>query len=137
MSRICNVQGLLCLGFIMCRVCHVYGLLCLGSVMSRVCYVQGLLCLVFVCLGFVMFSVCLSRVGHGTDSENVVPKYDNYDKYFQMQSFPISCFVIFNAQSIHLQTFSKICPSQEHFLQYEYLVKKDELFLFLYAIVFY
>ena len=42
----------------------------------------NLFSLVFVCLGFVMFSVCLSRVGYGTDSENVVPKYDNYDKYF-------------------------------------------------------
>ena len=44
----------------MSRVCHVKGLLCLGSVMSRVCYVA------FVCLGFVMSSFCLSRVGYGT-----------------------------------------------------------------------
>ena len=40
----------------MCRVCNVY----------RVCYVWGLLCLAFVCLGFVMSRVSLSRVAYGT-----------------------------------------------------------------------
>ena len=80
LSRVCYVQGLLCLGFVLSRVCYVQclsclrfvlsrvccvqGLLCIGFVVSRVCYVQyllylgfvllGLVCLGFVCLGLVM-----------------------------------------------------------------------------------
>ena len=47
-SRVCYVQGLLYLWFLVSRVCYVQGLLYLGSVMSSVCVVQGLLCLGFV-----------------------------------------------------------------------------------------
>ena len=50
MSRVCHVQGLSCLGFVLSRVCLVKCLLCVGFVMSRV----GL------------SRVCLSRVGYGT-----------------------------------------------------------------------
>ena len=73
LSSVCQVQGLSCIVFVMSRVCYIYVLLCLGP---RVCYVQGLsslgsvmsrVCYVaFVCLGFVMSSFCLSRVGYGT-----------------------------------------------------------------------
>ena len=35
--------------------------------MSYVYHVNGLSCLAFVYLGFVKSSVCLSRVGHGTE----------------------------------------------------------------------
>ena len=55
MSRVCYVQRLSYLGFVMSSVCYVWLL-----------FVQGLLCLAFVCLGFVVSSVCLSRVGYGT-----------------------------------------------------------------------
>ena len=69
LSRVCYVQGLLCLGFVVSRVCYVQGLLCLGFVLSRVCYVWRFLCLAFVmssvccvlgllCLAFAIFRVC-------------------------------------------------------------------------------
>ena len=50
----------------MSSVCRVFGLSCLVFVMSSVCYVWGLSCVGFVCLGFVVSSVCLSRVSYGT-----------------------------------------------------------------------
>ena len=53
MFRVCCVQGLLCLGFVVSTVCYVQHLLCLGFVTSSVCYVQGLLC-----PGFVVSRVC-------------------------------------------------------------------------------
>ena len=55
MLVISNVM--LWLMFIMSRVC-----------MSKFCRVQGLSCLVFVYLGLIVSSVCLSRVGYGTQN---------------------------------------------------------------------
>ena len=57
-----SFYSLFCLVSVMSRVCLVLRLLCLGFVMSRISYVECLLCLAFVSLGFVMSSVCLSRV---------------------------------------------------------------------------
>ena len=57
------------------------GLLGLVFFMSSVCDVFGLLYLVFVCLGFIMSSVCLSRVGHGT--MNVLSVNLQLDKKFK------------------------------------------------------
>ena len=62
MPRVCYVLSLLCPVFVMSRVCYVLSLLCPVFVMSAVCYVRCLLCPLFVCPGFVVSSVCLSRV---------------------------------------------------------------------------
>ena len=62
LSRICYVQHLLFLWFVMSKVCYIQCLF----VMSNIFYVLGLLCLAFVSVEFVISSVCLSRVGYGT-----------------------------------------------------------------------
>ena len=75
MSIVCYVHCLLCPPFVMSAVCYVRRLLCLPFVMSSVCYVHRLLCPPFVCLGFVVSSVCLSRVWRTTFTNDLIFVY--------------------------------------------------------------
>ena len=69
MSRVCQVQPLLCLMFVLSSVCYAFVLLCLAFAMTMVCYVWRLFCpefglssifhaFVLLCPGFVLSSVC-------------------------------------------------------------------------------
>ena len=95
MSAVCYVHCLLCPLFVMSAVCYVRCLLCppfklcLPFVMSSACYVRCLLCPLFASPGFVVSSVCLSRVWRTTDKLNQIQIFHDFawfEFFFQFWS---------------------------------------------------